>query len=120
MTQNQNDIITDLVIDNGLIFNEMKIWTTICDPQANARAKSVVKYCHTLFMETVCDQTFDDKDYVQTRLADLIVAILKYRKQYEVGTNCYKLFNSLFDKTVEALSEFNEIEFNETEFNETI
>ena len=108
MTQNQQDIITDLVIDNGLIFNDMKIWTAIHNPRANVRAYTIVLYCHILFMETVYDQTIDDNDYVQTRIADLIVAILKYRKQYEVGTNCYKLFNSLFDKTVEALSEFNE------------
>jgi len=108
LTQNQKDIITDLVIDNGLIFNEMKIWMAIHNPRAFERAQSVIMYCHALFMETVYDMTNDDTDYIEMRLTELLATIAKYRMKYGVGTRCYTVFNSLFDKTVEAFSEFNE------------
>jgi len=107
LTQIQENIITDLIIDNGLIFNEVKSWLLNHNTRAYVRADSVIKYCHTLFMETVYDATNTNTDYIQNRLVDLLSGLAKYRRQYGVGTNCYKLFNSLFDKTAEAFNDFN-------------
>lgn len=102
----QENIITDLIIDNGLIVNDMNNWLEEHNPCALARANSIVNYCHILFMETVYDATNTNKHYIQNRLVDLLSGIANYRKQYGVGTSCYILFNSLFDKTAETFNDF--------------
>lgn len=106
LTQNQENIITDLVIDNGLIINDMKNWLESHNPRALIRANSVVKYCHSLFMETVYDSTNTNEHYIQNRLVDLLSGIAEYRRKYGTGTSCYILFNSLFDKTAETFNDF--------------
>lgn len=106
LTQNQENIITDLVIDNGLIVNDMRNWLEYHNPHTLVLANLIVKYCHTLFMETVYDATNTDEEYVQNRLVNLLSVIAEYRKKYGVDTSCYILFNSLFDKTAETFNDF--------------
>lgn len=106
LTQNQKDILTDLVIDNGLIYEEVKLVLACKNPRAFERLYSVINYCHALFMECVYDETNDDTDYIENRLVDLLAAIARYRRSYGVGTNTYKVFNSIFDKTSETFTDF--------------
>lgn len=106
LTQNQENIIADLVIDNGLIVNDMNNWLEYHDQHALILANSIVNYCHSLFIETVYDATNTDKHYIQNRLVYLLGVIAEYRREYSVGTSCYALFNSLFDKTAETFNDF--------------
>lgn len=106
LTQNQENIITDLIIDNSLIVNDMNNWLEYHDPHAFILANSIVNYCHSLFIETVYDSTNTDKHYIQNRLVDLLSGIAECRRQYGIGTSCYTLFNSLFDKTAETFNDF--------------
>lgn len=106
LTQIQKDILTNLVIDNGLIYEEAKFVLTRKNPRAFERLHSVICYCHALFMECVYDETNDDTDYIENRLVDLLAGVARYRRSYGVGTNTYKVFNSIFDKTSETFTDF--------------
>ena len=106
LTQKQKEILTDLVIDNGIIYEESKSVLYHTNLRAFERLQSVIKYCHSLFMECVYNATNDNADYIENRLVDLLAGVARYRRSYEVGTNTYKVFNSIFDKTSESFSEF--------------
>lgn len=111
MTQNQKDIITDLIIDNGLIWDQtVKDYLTndfvTLPTQFFDRMRSIVKYSHTLFMEVAYNESIDDVDYVQMRLVNLLAAIVKYRNDYEKGYFAYNVMNSFFDKTSETFNDF--------------
>lgn len=106
LTQIQKDILTDLIIDNGLIYEKAKSVLSRTNLRAFERLQSVINYCHALFIECVYDETNDDTDYIENRLVDLLAGIARYRRSYGVGTNIYKVFNSIFDKTSETFVDF--------------
>ena len=106
LTQKQKEILTDLMIDNGIIYEESKSALYHTNLRAFERLQSVIKYCHSLFIECVYNATNDNADYIENRLVDLLAGVARYRHSYEVGTNTYKVFNSLFDKIAETFTDF--------------
>ena len=106
LTQIQKEILTDLVIDNGIIYEESKSVLYHTNLRAFERLQSVIKYCHSLFIECVYNAANDNADYIENRLVDLLAGIARYRRSYGVGTNIYKVFNSIFDKTSETFVDF--------------
>jgi len=108
LTQNQENIIIELMEDNNLIFigsNAHFDSNTIQHIMIN----SILKYCQDLFMEFVYEPT-DNYDglYVQCSLVNMAYYIVKCRGEYKFGSLEYKIFNSFYDKTLEAIREFNE------------
>jgi hypothetical protein len=111
LTQIQENIITNLVKDNKLIVDRFTIngmRVRFDSGNIQARLDSIVNYCLTLYIETVYNETNTNRDYIQNRLVNLLVGIIRYRNDYNNGTSIYVLFNSLFDKTLETLNDFNE------------
>ena len=87
LTQKQKEILTDLVIDNGIIYEESKsalYYTNLC---AFERLQSVINYCHSLFIECAYNAANDNADYIENRLVNLLAGVSRYRRSYEVGTN---------------------------------
>ena len=106
LTEIQKDILTDLIIDNGLIYEKAKSVLSRTNLRAFERLQSVINYCHSLFIECVYNATNDNADYIENRLVDLLAGVARYRHSYEVGTNTCKVFNSLFDKIAETFTDF--------------
>ena len=106
LTEVQENIIGDLIIDNGLIYNDAKDIFIYANQNAYMRWTSIIDYCYTLFIECVYTKSNNKVDYVQHRIVDLLSAIVKYRSQYDYNTDEYVVFNSIFDKTSESFSEF--------------
>ena len=109
-TDNQIQIITDLLIDNGLIFNEANNTVLINDPDFCIRITSIRDYCYHLYIDTINGET--DVEFVLNRITSLLNKLAKYRESYEgynkmqCGHKMYNFMNSFFDKTNEAFVEF--------------
>lgn len=110
LTDKQIQIITNLLIDNGLIFNEANKTFLINDPDFCVQIKLIKDYCYDLYIDTINNET--DIEFVLNNITSLLNKIAKYREFYasfdkmQFGYDMYIFMNSFFDKTNEAFIEF--------------
>jgi len=110
LNDNQIQIITDLLIDNGLIFNEANNTALILDDTFCLQLIGIRDYCYKLYIDVLNNTV--DIELVLNRITKLLNTIAKYRNSYgdyivgTVGSRMYLVMNSFFDKTNEAFSEF--------------
>ena len=110
LSETQIQIVTDLLIDNGLIFNEANNTMLIYDEEFCLRIISIRDYCYHLYIDTINGNT--DIEFILNRMTMLLNKLAKYRESYkgfdkmQCGYEMYKFMNSFFDKTNEAFQEF--------------
>ena len=110
LSENQIQIVTDLLIDNGLIFNEANNTVLIYDEEFCLRIISIRDYCYHLYIDTINGNA--DIEFILNHMTILLNKLAKYRKSYEgfdkmqCGYAMHKFMNSFFDKTNEAFQEF--------------
>ena len=110
-------ILTNMVIDNGLIVNEAKsIKVLTFDEEFMGYLNMILDYDSSLFDMVVyyeMPHTMLGKeitnDFVQTMIVSILCEALKYRNKYAKGTYGYKFLNSLADRVAEALEEINNV-----------
>jgi len=109
MNEKQIQIITDLLIDNGLIINNinplLKSDYTFC-----IRLASIRDYCYHLYIDTLDSKV--DIELAMNRITYLLNSLALYRDSYgdslvgTIGSQMYMVMNSFFDKTNEAFHDF--------------
>lgn len=109
MNEKQIQIITDLLIDNGLILNDVNpvlMW----DPTFCRRLTSIRDYCYHLYIDTLNGKV--NIELAMNRITYLLNSLALYRDSYgdslvgTIGSQMYVVMNSFFDKTNEAFHDF--------------
>ena len=111
------EIITNMVIDNGLIVNEAKsIRVLTFDEEFMWYLDMIIDYDSSLFdtvvyyeLPTTLTGREITNEFVQTMVVSMLMECIKYRNKYHKGTYGYRFLNSLYDRIAEALEEINEI-----------
>lgn len=110
LSENQIQIVTDMVINNGLIFNEVNKTMLISDREFYSRIKSIKDYCYQFYIDTLNEEA--DIEFVLNHITTLLNKLAEYRKSYEgydkyqCGYDMYKFMNSFFDVVNEAFNDF--------------
>ena len=112
LSATQVQIVTDLLIDNGLIINEAKNNPVIWDHTFSVRIADIIGKCHKLYMDVLTNKV--NQELTLNNITAILNKISQYRNEYiefanqknTVGYVMYKYINSLFDKTVESFDEF--------------
>ena len=109
LSTKQVEIILNLLIDNGLLYEEAQETFLIYNEKFTNRLESIIHYCYQLYVES--------EAHVLTvqEVFDLIVGLIRalddYCEDYNGHDNifkdgAYKTMNSFFDRTYEAFEEF--------------
>lgn len=108
LSKEQIQIITDLVIDNGLIYTEAQHTLLIGDSLFILRLMVINDELNKLYLTSLQDNI--SIEHVLNKLDSLLEILDKYRRSYYNDNNKFKMFayrfmNSFFDKTSETFYE---------------
>ena len=112
LSQNQIQIVSDLLIDNGLIINEAKSNPLIWDHNFSLHIVNIMDKCYKLYIAVLNNEV--TQELALNRISSILNKLAEYRNEYAEFTNhpqtvgyvMYKYMNSLFDKTLESFTDF--------------
>lgn len=111
LTENQVQIISNLLIDNGLIAGEAKENPSLeYYPDFVIELQWAICNCYSLYMDVLNNKV--NEELVLNRITSILNKLSQYRDKYidyesnTVGNLMFRYMNSLFDKTSESFEEF--------------
>ena len=106
MNENQQQILCELLIGNGLLYNEareMEGGILLDDEEFMNKMDNILKFCQRLYIDA--SEGNINKTLACHYILEMLVGIKKYRDSYSRYAIGYYVFNSVYDKTLESLSE---------------
>ena len=106
LSTKQVEIILNLLIDNGLLYNEAKEMEggiLLDDEEFMNKMDNILKFCQRLYIDA--SEGNINKTLACHYILEMLVGIKKYRDAYSRYAIGYYVFNSVYDKTLESLTE---------------
>lgn len=109
LSTKQVEIILNLLIDNGLLYEEAQETFLIFNEKFSNRLESIIHYCHELYIESEAQVL--NTAQVFNLVVGLVKALDEYCEDYKnmetiFQEGAYRTMNSFFDRTHEAFEEF--------------
>lgn len=106
MNENQQQILCELIIDNGLLYNEAKEMEggiLLDDVEFMNKMANILKFCQRIYIDA--SEGNINKTLACHYIIEMLAGIKKYRDAYYRYAIGYYVFNSFYNKTLESLTE---------------